>query len=576
MKGCCGCLLTVFLYIGFASVLSSAQSVNVATWHNDNGRTGQNTNEITLTTSNVLTNFGKLCSYPLTEQIYAQPLVLANIMIKGTLHEAVYVVTMADNIYVFDGANYNGTTCILLQGPISLIPSDEAPVDCSLIAYDCMLITPTVGALGTPVIDASTSTLYVVTESQDSTQTKFYHRLHALDLTSPILVEKYNGPAIIPSATIGSVTFNSKHEIQRPGLLLTYEQPVPTYPTVYVAFSMMDGDFPNPSGWIFGYDAHDLQSSSFPLIYATTPGPGDKKNRHGGGIWQGGGGLAAAGDQNGGNYIYFSTGDGVFDANNSGSDYGDSFVKLTTQLQVADYFTPADAFNRWDVSCGTNDLDFGSTGVMFPPADPHMNSAYQNIAIKADKENYLWAIDRTSPGKSNACGVCSCPVPDTNIQKVSFSTHHGTGEPQARSNPVFWDDGTTPWLYFAGEYDQLRAYALSCAPPQGPICAPTASTSVDTNLNPPGLGFAIAPSVSSDGTSNGIVWALKANGNSGDRGLYAFNAQGLATLYKPSLCPNRDGVGVTHFSVPTVANGRVFVGTLSEFNIFGLGPGNCT
>jgi hypothetical protein len=431
MKGLRGCLSTIFLGVGLLSVLSSAQSVNVTTWHNDNGRTGQNTNETTLTTGNVnQTTFGKICSYALlaSEQVYAQPLVLANIMIGGTMHEAVYVVTMQDNIYVFDGANHTGTTCNLLQGPFSLIPSNELPADCTLIS-NCGAISPTVGVLGTPVIDASTNTLYVVTESQTTTgTTKFYHRLHALDLTSSTLAEKYNGPATIPSATIGSVTFNSKHEIQRPGLLLTYEEPVPTYPTLYIGFSMMDGTSPNPSGWIFGYDAHDLTNTStpFPLVYATTPGQGDSNHRHGGGIWQGGAGLAAGVDKVGSSYIYFSTGDGQFDNPLAMlGNAGDSFVKLTTELQAADYFTPADEYNRWDISCnmtkGGNDLDFGSGGVIVVPPDAHMNSAYQYVAIKADKENYLWVIDRTNPGKSNACipNSCSCSNTDSNvIQKV--------------------------------------------------------------------------------------------------------------------------------------------------------------
>jgi hypothetical protein len=580
MKGLCGCLLAVVFGVGIAAVPGFTQSVNVTTWHNDVGRTGQNTNEVTLTTSINKNNFGKLCSYPLTEQIYAQPLVLASITIGGTQHEAVYVVTEADNIYVFDGANYNGTTCILLQGPISLIPSNEAPVDCSQIAGNCKTITPTIGALGTPVIDASTNTLYVVTESQYPTTnpTNFYHRLHALDLTSANLAEKYNGPATIPSTTIGGggATFHSRQEIQRPGLLLTYEEPVPTYPTIYIAFSMMDGTKPNPSGWIFAYDAHDLASTNFPLVYTTVQNP-ETGGYFGGGIWQGGGGLVAAGDKNGSNYLYFSTADGVFDANNSGTDYGDSFVKLTTELQPADYFTPADAYYRWDISCpplNPNDLDFGSGGVIAIPADRNMNAAYQNIAIKADKENYLWVMDRTSPGKSNACiSSCSCSNTDGNIQKFSFSANHGTSGYHARSTPAFWDDGTTPFLYFAPTYGQLSQYPLNCAPNGGPICAATATTSVDPSGTQ--LGYAATPSISSNGTTtgSGIVWAINAVGSNA---LYAFDAESLAKLYYSKDCPTRDQIGTpAHFAVPTIANGNVFLGTLTDFDIFGPTAASC-
>jgi hypothetical protein len=582
MKGLRGCLLTVFLGVWLVSVLSSAQSVNVTTWHNDNGRTGQNIDETTLTTSNVnQATFGKICSYALlaNEQVYAQPLVLANILIGGTMHEAVYVVTMQDNIYVFDGVNHTGTSCNLLQGPFSLIPSNEAPVDCHLVS-NCGAISPTVGALGTPVVDASTNTLYVVTESQfpKTNPTNFYHRLHALDLTSSTLAEKYNGPAAIPSATVGQVQFTSQNEIQRPGLLLTYEEPVPTYPTLYIGFSMMDGTSPNPSGWIFGYDAQNLTSMSFPIIYATTPGPGDSQRRHGGGIWQGGGGLAAGADSHGSNYIYFSTGDGVFDANNSGTDYGDSFVKLNTGLQATDYFAPADEYNRWDISCnmtkGGNDLDFGSGGVIVIPPDTHMNSAYQHVAIKADKENYLWVIDRTSPGKSNACipNSCSCANTDSNvIQKVLVPT---TPPHQARNTPAFWSDGTTagPYLYFAPSYGTMSKYPLNCAPTNGPICNPTASSPPDP---PDALGFAPTPSISSDGNANnntGVVWVLTSIAKNSP--LYAMDAESLNILYT-SHCP-RDLIGApTKFSVPTVANGNVFVGTYTDFDIFGLTTASC-
>jgi hypothetical protein len=275
------------------------------------------------------------------------------------------------------------------------------------------------------------------------------------------------------------------------------------------------------------------------------------------------------------NYIYVSTGDGVFDANHPNTpntDYGDSFVKLTTELQVSDYFAPADAFNRWDPTCNApkqgNDFDFGSTGVVAIPPGVHMKTAYQYVAIKADKENYLWVMDRTNPGKSNACipGSCNCAANDGNAQRLSFSTIHN-GEPQARSTPAFWFDGTTPFLYFAPAQDYLYKYPLTGDTPNGPILNWTAHTAVS-------LGFAVTPSISSNGNldnDTGIVWAVDLHANA----LFAFDAKTLATLYSSSVCPN-DAIGKpTKFSVPTIANGYVFVGTQTDFDIFGTPPGPC-
>jgi len=572
MKGFYGCLLTVFLVVGLASVSSLAQSVNVTTWHNDIGRTGQNTHETTLTTGINKTNFGRVCSYKLllNEQVYAQPLVLGNIVIGGTQHQAVLVLTMQDNIYVFDGANHTGAKCNLLQGPIRLLPSNEATVDCKFI--NCGAISYTMGVLGTPVIDPATNTLYVVTHSQwpKKQPSKFYHRLHALDLTSPTLAEKYNGPATLPSVKVGSVTFQSKVEIQRPGLLLlTGEEPAVAHPMVYAAFSTTEGTRPNPSGWIFGYDAQNLKSSSSPLVYATTSGKPDVKKRHGGGIWQGAGGLSAGGDQNGGNYIYFSTADGQFDNPlTTHGNGGNSFLKLTPQLQVSDYFTPADAFYRWDSSCHEPegwDLDFGSGSAVVVPPDPHMNSAYQHVAIKADKENYLWVIDRTSPGRfvGQSCG-CTCTVQNTNvIQQLAVPSAY-----QAHSTPAFWDDGSTPFLYYAPTYGPLSKYPLNCGPDNGPICAATATAGTI-------LGYSPTPAVSSNGTTKGtgIVWVIDAVGGNA---LMAFDAETMARLYSSNDCHNRDKIGLpTSFSVPTIANGHVFVGTRTDFDIFGPTTASC-
>jgi hypothetical protein len=506
--------------------------------------------------------------------VYAQPLVVANS--DGSMN--VYVATMQDDVYVFSvpaTANWTTQTCTQLQStaPVSLLrgglagqyPADACFIGKGFSGSDCSTraICPSVGVLGTPVIDSTSNTMYLVTESQDTytgqqgvncTKTPpktWYHYLHALDLTSSTLAEKNGGPVQITPPQPGQATFQSEQLLQRPGLLFLPPRPpfTPTEATVYAAFSMMDGTFPNPSGWVLAYDGASLTQGGYPLVFVTTPGVA-KGSPAGGGVWQGGAGLAAGLDANQNTYVYLSTADGVFDANNSGNDYGDSFLKLNTELQLAGYFTPSDYVDRWN-----RDLDFGSAGEMLVP-DNTLPQPYDHMVIKGDKEKYIWAIDRTNPS--------------TVLQQLSITNA------DARSTPAFWFDGTKPFIYIAQQYTQLTQYKLAttCTPPNPPPLCPTGAV---TNADPPDLvGYAATPSVSSNGNQNngtGIVWALPSKAQNSP--LYAFDAESLNVLYKSMSCPN-DHVGPpTPFSVPTVANGYVFMGTQTDFDIFGLNPGPC-
>jgi hypothetical protein len=569
--------------------------------------------------------FGRLCqislpSSPQQEQVYAQPLVVSS---SDGHSMTVYAATMQDKVYAFNvPATWSSQTCSPLrsQTPVDLLdpnhlgkvlpgqhPADACFVgnsrawdhpDCSTKPYN-RAICPSVGVLGTPVIDTTSSTMYVVTESQDNDTGQqgqdcnnndgkkglpgqFHHYLHALDLTSPMLAEKNSGPIAIPQIIqgYGAAQLRSRQLLQRPGLLYLGPQGVPNTPvspTVYVAFSMMDGTSPNPSGWALAYDGGNLGLGGTPLVFATVQNP-DIKGRLGGGIWQGGAGLAAGLDANQNNYIYASTGDGQFDS--SQSNYGDTVLKLNTDLQLSDYFTPADWDFRWNWQCTSDgqghDLDLGSGGEMIVPDGVLQDSHYQNIVIKGDKENYIWVIDRTRLGLAGTGCPTNCQPCTTAQNNVLQQFPIKSG--QARTTPAFWFDGTTPFLYFAQEYSQLQQYKLNCGYPNGPICSPAAST---TNIDPAGqqIGFAATPSVSSDGTTHGtgIVWAIRAATSTPKLdGLYAFDAENLSTvLFQTGPCPNRDGITPTHFSVPTVANGYVFVGAQTDFSIFGTSPPTC-
>lgn len=377
--------LFVLFTVAFDPLLLSSQ-VNVTTWHNDIGRTGQNTSETSLTPTTVnKTGFGKICSYAVDGQVYAQPLVVTGLAI-GSGHPVEYVVTMNDKVYAFDGTN-----CTLLLGPKSLLQGSEIAAQCGDVGGGgCLTFKPTIGILGTPVIDPGTNIMYLVAWSEiTGSPNTFVHRIHALDITN--LNEVANGPVAI-SATVGSASFTSSDHIQRPGLLLLSGSPS----VVYVAFSMMDGAPGLPKGWVLGYNASNLTDTNYPLKFPTTP------NGSGGGVWQGGAGLAAGKDSSGTTYIYFGTGNGTFDQNVGHTacvDCGDSFVKLTTGTPtVANFFAPFDAFCR--NACNA-DVDFGSGGVTLIP-DNTLPSPYAYLAVMADKSKSIWVMGRTSPDDSVA------------------------------------------------------------------------------------------------------------------------------------------------------------------------------
>lgn len=588
MKGSLGrrAVLAAMVFVGVVagSVVCAAQ-VSVTTWHNDNWRTGQNTSETVLTYANVKPNtFGLICSVPVNGEIFGQPLVVAN-QNGGMM---VYVATTEDYVYAFNvPANLTSATCPT-PTVVNLLQSfpGEYPADCCYfgpgggkVGGCSNEIKPVVGVLGTPVIDPVTQTLYLVAESQvgpssgynpgvcgnDQPPSAWVHRLHALDLKSnDFLKEKFNGPVQIPAATIGVQQFNSQKMIQRPGLLWLQNQ---TTPHVYVAFSMMDGVNPHPSGWIFGYAATSLTAKGYPFTYATTPGVVGG----GGGIWQSGAGPAAGVDSSGNSFLFFNTADGVFDLNTGGQDAANSFIKLTPNLQnVAGYFTPSDELYRW---CNQDDLDFGSGGVTLVP--DQTVSGFPYLAVSAEKENYLWVMDRTNPGGFNAggcsayCSACNascsaCPASAWANQNVEAFQYDTSTNYQTRSSPAYWNGQ----IFQAEPYGVLNKYQLTCSDP-GPVC----TTSLVGNV---GMAYGTTPSISSNSTANGIVWTLRFNGPGESNPLTALRADTMARIYGSSQCPNRDAIGeLAHFAVPTVANGYVFVGTQTDFDIFGLTTATC-
>ena len=290
-------------------------------------RTGQDLNETVLTPSNVNSStFGKLASYPLDGLTLASPLYVQNVNIPGQgVHNIVIVATEHDSVYAFDADGKSSTPLwhVNFTNPsagVTTVPAADTG--------ETGDIPNEIGITGTPVIDPATGTIYVVAATKEVSggTTNYVQRLHALDLTTG--AEKFGGPVVIQASVPGTGTgssggtlpFDPLHENQRTGLLLLNG-------VVYFGFSS-HGDVEPFHGWVLGYNASTLKQV---MVYNATPNGND------GGVWMDGDGIAS--DSTGS--LYFISGDGQMDANTGGSDYGDSFIRLSTSGTVQDYFSPS-------------------------------------------------------------------------------------------------------------------------------------------------------------------------------------------------------------------------------------------
>jgi len=623
---------------------SGSGKVCVLTWQPDIGvnvcagcayRTGQNLQENVLTPSSIVNdNFGQLCSVALDGQVYAQPLIVANVTIpnQGTFDVA-YVATQNNTLYAINATPTPGNkncTILLSRSIASFLPSgQQTRVSCQKIgSRDCSAIAPTVGILGTPVIQTNPNggTIYLVTFTQDASGKLFYHYLHALDITT--LTEEPNSPVLIcpPGQTCPSGNSFSYYHIQRPGLLLancgSTAPPCNGNNYVYVAFSMMDGypppEFPN--GAMFGYDASNLSDPSV-FYFQTTIGVGSQTST-GGGIWMGGAAPAFGPDAEGKNWIYLNTANGTFDLDQGGTDAGDSFLKLDPnglQIQTdansntVGYLTPIDQYYRsaWEVVNGKQqpvcrrgggDTDFGSGGVLLIP-DNNL-AKWPQLSVMSEKEGGLWFIDRNVPGQyQDVCSSdpCNCK-PDGNNPSGNIQTYW-TGKPykgaEFRGGLAYWQVGLHP---DAASGSPLQSYLFG-ASYQGeltrfPMCGEASSNlpmcGSRANLGS-GVSFATGatPVVSAGGPQAGdaLVWAIGGQVSQNPLpvnpgALYAFDAMTMTQLYTTNTCSGRDAIApTTKFSVPTVANGFVYIGTeavqaeenrgLGTAYIFGPNSGTC-
>jgi hypothetical protein len=511
---------------------ASAAAAGVFTYHNDLARTSLNPNETILKPSNVRAeSFGKLFTNPVDGYVYAQPLYAPGVSIPGNgPHNIVYIATENDSVYAFD-ADEGGPAIwqsSLLEGGTPVPSSD----------FRCDQIVPNVGVTSTPVIDLSTGTIYVVAMvKHDSPKGPTYaHRLHALDLATG--EEKFGGPVSIAGSVPGigegqvngTVAFDPFPHSNRAGLALANG-------VVYISFAS-HCDMNWFHGWVFAYNAGTSQRKSgqtgklgLRAIYNTTP------NGFWGSIWHAGSAPAIDAEGN----IFVMTGNGTF----HGTDYGNSFLKLSLQgnsLRAVDSFTPFD-----QKILDEQDIDVGASGPILLPDQP---GSHPHLVLGVGKSGTIYVVDRDRMGHFVEGGN------DRQIVQVIRGAISGN-----YATPAYWNGH----VYFGSLNDSLKSFSVA----NGRLSDAAVSKSAGV-FGYPGA----SPSVSADDTRNGIVWALQNDDHyrSGPAVLHAYDATDLSReLYNSRAAGTRDAAGpAVKFTSPTIANGKVYLGTQNSVDVYGL------
>jgi hypothetical protein len=451
---------------------------------------------------------------------------LSNLVVAGATHNVVFVPTENGTVYAFDpdsGAQL---------WKHSVLQSGEIPGD----DHGCGQVGPKIGVTSTPVIDRGkgpNGAIFVVTMSKNTSTNNYFHRLHALDVTtgaelpgSPTTIQA-TFPGTGDNSSNGNVVFDASQYKERAGLLLFNG-------VIYTTWASHCDNRPY-TGWIISYSESTLQRVS---VLNITPSGNE------GSIWMSGAGPAVDSSGN----IYFLTANGTFDttldANGfpASGDYGNAFMKLSTKnnvLAVADYFNMDNT-----VSESGGDVDLGSGAALVLPDLSDGNGKVQHLAVGAGKDSNIYVVNRDSMGKFNSANNNSI------YQELNGALPGGIWAMPAYFNGV---------VYYAGVGDPLVAFPITNAK----LAASPASQS-GNSFGYPGA----TPSISANGTANGIAWAVE---NGGTAVLHAYDATDLSKeIYNSNQAGSRDQFSGNKFITPMIANGKVFVGTPNSVAVFGL------
>jgi hypothetical protein len=510
--------------LGVVTGTVTTRGTDVTTYKNDLSRSGQNLSESALTPTTVTSsNFGLLRMLPVDGRVDAQPLYLSQLSAAGGSFNAVFVATEHDSVYAFD----SDSGAVLWH--VSLLAAGESPSN----DHGCNQVTPEIGVTSTPVIDRAAGahgTIYVVAMSVDA-QSNYHQRLHALDVATG--AELLNGPAEITAtySAAGTATssFDPRYYEERAALLLSSG-------TLYTSWTS-HCDAPPYGGWIIAFAQSTLaRSGTLNVAANSSSGPS---------IWMSGGGPAVDSSGN----IHLLTANGAFEATMDANgfpnqqDFGNSFLKISNVgagLKVLDYFTMSN-----EVAESSADKDLGSGGEMLLPDLMDSANTVRHLAVGAGKDGNIYVVDRDSLGKFNA---------GTN---QNYQTLSGVLPGGIWSTPAYFN-GT---VYYGDASGTLKAFAISAAK-----LGATPQSQSATQFAYPGT----APGVSANGTSGGIVWAHE---NTNTAVLHAYDATNLAReIYNSNqVAGNRDQFGTGNkYITPTVADGKVFVGTTNAVAVFGL------
>jgi hypothetical protein len=502
------------------------------TYRNDNFRTGQNLNETILTPSTVAAgSFGLRFTDAVDGQIYAQPLYVPSVTISDGTHNVIYVATEFDSVYAFDADNPGPplwhTSFLDSKNGITPVSSHDDAT--------CGDLTPWIGISATPVIDPNTNTLYVVSKVKFTKTNKYQQQLHALDIATGL--DKLN-PVTISAITSGTgdgsnggkLTFEPLRQNARSALTLANG-------VVYLSFAS-HCDVGPYHGWILGYDAATLSQV---IVYNDSPNGSDA------GIWQSGCGLGV--DTNGD--LIAITGNGTFETSGPRVDYGDSFLRLTPgsgTLSVSSFFTPSN-----QDTLNSNDLDLGSGGNLMLPDQA---GPFPHLMVSAGKQGTIYLVNRDAMGGYNA-------TTDQVVQELP------TEVGGLWSTPAYWQGtvsgGLQNMIYTVGFNDSPTMFVIS----NGQIQTPPASIATNFVFGYPGA----SPVISANGTTGGILWAIDSSQwkTPGPAILYAFDATDLTNeLWDSSISANDNPGNAVKFTNPTVANGKVYMGTATQLAVFGL------
>lgn len=505
-------LCPTLLAVCIAFLSSSFAQQPFPTSRADNTRSNANTSETLLAPSNVNKNsFGHLFSFPVDYVVLAQPLYVPNVNIPGQgIHNVVYVVTQADSVYAIDAdTGIQLWYASMLDGGIT---ASGADLPCGYGGFKQE------GILGTPAIDTTTNTMYLVAKTVRNGAVR--HDIHALDITTGLDVIS---PVQIVAQSISNkgtvTTFTSLHQKNRPGMLLVNG-------VLYMGFGS-NGCNDSNSGWVLSYDEASLTQLG---VFNTSPDYGLTS------IWQAGVGLAA--DEAG--YVYAETaetGAHGYDVPQGGQTYCNSVLKLAPNtVELADYFTPGDV-----AFLDTEDLDMSSTGTVVLP---DQDGPFPHELIASGKQGFVYVLNRDNMGMYG--------TPDQIIQEIPILPGIGPKSIVAHQfgSPAYWNNT----LYFAPDAGKVTAFPIS----GGLLGTPFTTTGSYAGSH--------SPTISANGNNDGVVWFI-----SGTE-LLALNATNLQLLYTTNQTPGgRDTLPpVAHFATQTVANGKVYVATQNSLEAYGL------